>query len=185
MSKSGEEMIQGLASLLDKNLAKTAAKKDDKKDKPCKCGKKDCGCGCKGDAEKCKCKGDKKTEKKSSVMVGVLRHLVKLASELDDIGADEASSLVDSALKVIVKNIERKKALATDLAGPEDERLPEMNPEQEEPGMSPEPDYEGAAEEAQWEEDESEGTNWDELIAKIDPDKYDEFMAYLEGKQRG
>lgn len=117
MSKAGEEMVLELASLLGSNVVKTAAAKDDdddeKKDKPCKCGKKDCGCGCKGDSDKCKCKKeDKKPDKKAFVMAGVLKSLVKLAGDLDDIGADEASTMVDEALKIIVKNFERKNAMS-------------------------------------------------------------------------
>jgi hypothetical protein len=122
MSRAGEEMILELAGLLSTETVKTAAKKDDDKDKKdekkdeklcAKCGKKDCPCGCKGDADKCKCpekdKDDKKEDKKASVMMSVLQDLVKLAGELDDIGAEEASGLVDDALKVIVDGLEKKK----------------------------------------------------------------------------
>lgn len=117
MSRAGEEMVLELAALLNNDLVKSAAKEDgdDKEDKkPCKCGKKDCKCGCEGDSDKCKCKKeeekkDDKKDKKASIMVRVLQDLVKLAGELDEIGADGASSLVDDALRVIVKNLEKKK----------------------------------------------------------------------------
>ena len=126
MSKMGDEMILALAASLNAGMEKTAAKKDDdkeekkddredKKDKKCaKCGKKDCGCGCGGDADKCKCKkgdkDDKKDDKdKKDAVMNVLNGLSKLAAELDEVGADEASSLVDEALKVIVHNLEKEK----------------------------------------------------------------------------
>lgn len=115
MSRAGEEMILELASLLNTDTVKTAAKKDDDKDdkKPCKCGKKDCKCGCEGDSDKCKCKKeeakkDEKKDKKASVMMGVLQNLVKLAGELDEMGAEEASGLVDDALKSIVDNLKEE-----------------------------------------------------------------------------
>lgn len=119
-------MVLELAALLGNGVVKTAAADEEAK---CKCTKgEDCkkhpgnrGCGCKGDADKCKCKKeDKKPDKKSFVMTGVLENLVKLAGELDDIGADEASNMVDEALKIIVKNLERKNAMYAEDEGPEE-----------------------------------------------------------------
>ena len=46
-----------------------------------------------------------KKKKKAELMSAVLNNLVKLAEELDASGADDAASLVDDALKVIVKNL--------------------------------------------------------------------------------
>lgn len=124
MSRMGDELIMELAAQLG-GFNKCAAKKDDddkdekkkdekKEDKKCaECGKKDCGCGCDGDTDKCKCKAkdkddkkDKKDDKKKDAVLSVLNGLSKLAGELDEIGAEEASSLVDDALKVIVNNLE-------------------------------------------------------------------------------
>lgn len=112
MSRYGDEMVAELASLLNKHgagLDKTAAKKEDKEEKEDKKDKKEE----KEKAEKeekaekkeeKKEKADKK-KKKAEFMAGVLDNLVKLAEELDAAGAGEAASLVDDALKVIVKNI--------------------------------------------------------------------------------
>jgi hypothetical protein len=117
----GDEMILELAASLNAGMEKTAAKKDDdkedkkeKKEEKCKCGKKDCDCGCKGDADKCKCKKEEKKDKddkkeKKDAMMDVLTGLSKLAADLDEVGAEEASSLVDDALKVIVHNLENEK----------------------------------------------------------------------------
>lgn len=118
MSRAGEEMILELAGLLGTDTVKTAAKKDDDKDdkkdkKEEKAEKKE-----KEDKEK-KDKKDKekkdkeKKDKKASVMIGVLQSLVKLAGELDEMGAEEASSLVDDALKVIVDGIKTEEAVET------------------------------------------------------------------------
>lgn len=103
MSRAGEEMVLELASLLETDVVKTAAKKedeDDKKDKKEEKAEKD------EKKEKKDDKEEKKEDKKASVMVHVLRDLVKLAGELDDLGADKASSLVDEALRVITDSIE-------------------------------------------------------------------------------
>ncbi|KKM65176.1 hypothetical protein LCGC14_1493930 [marine sediment metagenome] len=116
MSRAGEEMILALAGLLGTETVKTAAKKDDdkddKKDKAKAKEKKD---KAKEKEEKEKAekkeKDDKKKEKedkKASVMFGVLQNLVKLAGELDEMGADEASILVDDALKVIVDGLKEE-----------------------------------------------------------------------------
>ena len=124
MSRSGDEMIHNLAKLLDVEMTKTAAKKEDKKEekeekkedkkeeKKCeKCGK-----------EKCECKEEKKEDKKeepkkeekkdkkkkkAEVLFGVINELVKLANELDEAEAVEASNLIDGALQVIVKNLDK------------------------------------------------------------------------------
>lgn len=128
MSVSGDEMMVKLASLLGPTTDKTAAKKDDnekedkekdksedKKDKKdekcCKCGKKDCKCGCKGDPDKCKCDAKKK---KAELVAGVMNDLVKLASELDDLGAEKASDLVDVALRQVVAAFEDNDELGED-----------------------------------------------------------------------
>lgn len=111
MSRSGDEMVLELAALLGNDMVKNAAKdnddkKEDKKEK----------------AEKDKKeKADKKDDKKKNafVMVRVLQDLTKLASELDKLGADSASGLVDDALRVIVANLEKKKVIA-ELGNPED-----------------------------------------------------------------
>jgi len=110
MTRSGDEMILELAASLGFN--KTAAKKDEEdkeckkcKCDPCECDKKDKKCKkCKCDPCECDKKEDKKKDKKEATM-RVLHGLKKLAEELDEIGADEASHLVDDALKVIVDNL--------------------------------------------------------------------------------
>lgn len=100
MSKFGNEMVAELANLLNKQevgLDKTAAKKEMKEkaeEKEEKADKK----------EKAKAKKKKKSDFES-----LLNNLVKLAEELDASGAEEAASLVDDALKVIVKNIKEDK----------------------------------------------------------------------------
>lgn len=111
MLKSGDEMITVLAGLLGGDLNKTAAKKDDKKeddkkDKKCpECGHKDCDCGCDTETGKgCKCSKDKDDKKKKASYV--IASLSKLAGDLDEMGEDDASSLVDDALRVIVKSLE-------------------------------------------------------------------------------
>jgi len=101
MSRNGDEMMLELATLLGA-MQKTAGKKDDDKDEEKKEeSKKDEE---KKDDEK---KKDGKKDKKADVMMNVVSSLVKLAGELDELGAEEASSLVDDALRVIVKNIEQ------------------------------------------------------------------------------
>ena len=118
MSRYGDEMVAELANLLNKHgvgLDKTAAKKEDKEDKKedkkdekCeKCGKDPCKCKemKEKEDEKKEKKEKAKKKKKAEFMSDVLNNLVKLAEELDAAGADEAASLVDDALKIIVKNI--------------------------------------------------------------------------------
>ena len=97
MSKYGNEMISDLANLLNKHsgLDKTAAKKDDKKEDKEEAKKEK-------EKEKAKAKAKKK---KKAELSGLLNNLVKLAEELDAAGSEEAASLVDDALKVIVKSI--------------------------------------------------------------------------------
>jgi len=127
MSRSGDEMINNLVKLLDVDLVKTAAKKEDKKEekeekkeekdekkeeKKCeKCGKEKCECKEeKKEDKKEEKKEDKKEDKKkkkSEVLFGVINELVKLANELDEAEAVEASNLIDDALQAIVKNLEK------------------------------------------------------------------------------
>lgn len=105
-STMGDEMILNLAARLGaSDLSKTAAKKDDddkdekdedKKDEKDKEDKDD------------KDEKDNGNDKKAAVM-DVLNGLSKLASELDEIGADDASAAVDEALRVIVHNIQKEK----------------------------------------------------------------------------
>lgn len=114
MSRAGEEMILELANLLGTDVVKTAAKEDDDKEKKEKAKEKKEKANEKEEKEKAekKEKDDKKKEKeekKASVMMNVINDLVKLAEELDEVGAEEASSLVDDALRVIVQNLEKKK----------------------------------------------------------------------------
>lgn len=51
---------------------------------------------------------DEKEEKKAKAIMEIVHGLSKLANDLDEVGANEASSLVDDALKVIVYNIEQE-----------------------------------------------------------------------------
>jgi len=107
MSRSGEEMMLELATILG-TMQKTAAKKDeDDKKEDKKEEKEDKKEEDDEDKEDKKEEDDKKEDKKASVMMGVVSSLVKLANELDEVGAEEASSLVDEALQVIVKNLEK------------------------------------------------------------------------------
>ena len=109
MTRAGDEMILQLASLLGTDTVKTAAKKkeDKKEEKEDKKDEKKEEEEEKEDDkdEKKKDKKEEKKEKKASVMSSVLKDLVKLASELDELGAEEASDLVDDALRSIVQNI--------------------------------------------------------------------------------
>lgn len=120
MSRSGDEMMLDLYNLLNKQgLTSTAAKEDDKgeedkkskDEKPEENGKKDDDKKCpKHGKEGCPpdCPGAKKNDKKAVVM-GVINELTKLASDLDNAGADEASAAVDDALRLIVKDLTSKK----------------------------------------------------------------------------
>jgi len=107
MSRSGDEMVLQLASLLGTDTVKTASKeekgeeKEDKKEEK----KEDKEEEKKEEKEEEK-EEDKKKEKKADVMTGVLQDLVKLATELDEIGAEDAAGLVDDAIKTIVDGIE-------------------------------------------------------------------------------
>jgi len=103
MTRMGDEMILALAASLETGINKSAAKKE-KECKECECDP----CECekeeeKEDKEDKKEKKDKKDKKASAAYI--VSSLYKLANELDDMGADEASSLVDDALRVIVKNM--------------------------------------------------------------------------------
>jgi len=104
MSRAGDEMILELATLLGTDTVKTAAKKDEKKEKKEE-KEKDEKEDKKEKKEEKEDKKEDKEKKKASLMAGVLQDLVKLATELDELGAEEASSLVDDALRVIVDNI--------------------------------------------------------------------------------
>lgn len=110
MSRSGEEMMLELASLLG-TMEKTAAKKDDNGKKDDKKDKKDEEAKEKKDDKEKDDNGngkkDDKKEKKADLLMNVVSSLVKLATDLDEAGADEASELVDDALRVIVYNIEQ------------------------------------------------------------------------------
>jgi len=106
----GDELAVELATLLEKQGlgVKTAAKKEEKDEKkeekkeekePKKEEKDE-----KKEEKKDKKKDEKK--KKGALMLEVVNSLAKLATELDEAGAEEASSLVDDALRVIVRNLE-------------------------------------------------------------------------------
>jgi len=106
MSRAGEEMVLELASLLDNGVVKTAAKKKDEEKEDKKEGKEPEAGEKKEEKEADKDKKKKKEkDAKASIMVHVLRDLVKLAGELDELGADEASDLVDEALRVITESL--------------------------------------------------------------------------------
>lgn len=100
----GNEMILELAAALNTGMEKTAAKKDEKCEKcecdPCECDKKE-----KKDK---KDKKEEKKDKKKDAVMDILNGLSKLAADLDEAGADEASSLVDDALRVIVNNLQKE-----------------------------------------------------------------------------
>ena len=107
MSRSGDEMVLELASILNL-MNKNASKKDEQEDK-----KEEKEDEKKKDEEKKESedkKEDKEKEdkkKKSEALMGVVSSLVKLATELDESGATDASELVDEALRVIVHNIKQ------------------------------------------------------------------------------
>lgn len=114
MSRSGDEMMLELHNLLNKQgLVSTAAKKDDdKEDKKDDKDEKDLPPFMKkkeDDKDEKKDKKDDDKKKKKAVVLGVLHELTKLASELDEAGADDASSAVDEALRVIVRDIQNQK----------------------------------------------------------------------------
>ena len=131
MSRMADEMIFELAASLNTGMDKTAAKKDDDDKDDKKGGCPECGGKlvfgkCFADPDKCsksskkddkddkddkkdKKKDDKKDKaekKKKEAVMYVLNGLSKLAEDLDGIGADDASSLVDDALRIIVHNLE-------------------------------------------------------------------------------
>ena len=129
MSRYGDEMIQDLAKLLNVDeLTKTAEKKEDKKEdkkdeKKCKeCDKEPCECKKEENKEdkkeekepkkdekkeKKEPKKDDKKKKKAEVMFGIVTDLVKLANDLDDQGATEASDIIDDALKAIMNTLDK------------------------------------------------------------------------------
>lgn len=126
-TRMGNEMILELAGILGADsLNKTAAKKDDGNCDGCGkpsqfCKKDDCGKDDKEDKKdkddkddkdedkkedkKDDKKEDKKDDDKKEAVMDVLNGLSKLASDLDEMGADDASSAVDDALKIIVQNL--------------------------------------------------------------------------------
>ena len=135
MLRSGEDMIRELVKLMGTDtVVKTAtekAEKDEKRaekkeEKKCeKCEKELCECKEIKEKEEAKAekaeqkeedkkekedaKKDKKNKKKKAeVMLGVVSELCKLANDLDTTGADEAASLVDEALQVIMKNVDKE-----------------------------------------------------------------------------
>jgi hypothetical protein len=120
MSRTGNEMINELSKLLGSEMVKTAAEKEDKKEEKEKAKEEKEEAKAEEKAAKEEEKAEKKEEKekgkkdkkdkkkkKAEVMMGVINDLVKLANELDASGADDASGLVDDAIKVIMENIEK------------------------------------------------------------------------------
>ena len=136
MTRYGNDMISELSKLLGSELVKTAAEKEVKEDKAEKkeeaakakeeakeekAAAKEEAAEAKAEAKEekakekeeaaeekaaAKAKKDKK-KKKAETMMAVVQDLVKLANELDAAGAEEASGLVDDALKVIIENLEK------------------------------------------------------------------------------
>lgn len=93
-TRMGDEMILELAARLGSpDMNKTAAKEDDDEKE-------------KKDKEEVK---EEEEDKKDACIITVLNGLSKLASELDEMGADDASSAVDEALRIIVQNIQKEK----------------------------------------------------------------------------
>jgi len=85
-SRMGNEMIMGLAALLNPKIKKEASVAEEVVDVAVN------------------------TEpKENTVVAEVIGDLVKIASELDDIGADDASSAVDDALRIIVRDLQQNK----------------------------------------------------------------------------
>jgi hypothetical protein len=122
MSRSGDDMVRELTKLLgNDSVVKTASTKEEEKKELCKkCDKEDCAC----DGEE-----KKDTEKKASVLLSVVNDLTKLATELDEAGADVASGLVDDALQIIVKNLQAK----AHFDGSEHDEAAELNINEEDP----------------------------------------------------
>lgn len=103
MSKPDNEFILNLAAKLQ-GLEKTAAKKQKDEDGDEKEKDKD-----DEDEEKeDKKKKPKKPKKKESNINNILNGLIKIAEELDEMGAEDGSSAVDDALKVIVNNLKNE-----------------------------------------------------------------------------
>lgn len=109
MTRLGDEMILELAASLNASMNKTAAKKDkeEKKEECEECGEEKCKCKEEKKDEK---KDDKKGKKKDAAVMNILSGLSKLAGDLDEASADEASSLVDDALKIIVNKIKEEQS---------------------------------------------------------------------------
>jgi hypothetical protein len=184
MSRSGDEMILELASLLNTSTVKTAAKKDEEKEE--KKEKKEKAKEKEGKKEK---KEDKE-EKKASLIMGLVQDLVKLAGELDEAGAEDASALVDDALRSIVDGLEKKKI--ANLPMPSGEDMPEMgHAGDDEPPMSmdEEPDYESAGgfedegedlpEVGSPEFDQQFEEEWETLARKIGPENIEKFEEWV------
>jgi hypothetical protein len=110
MSRSGDEMVLELAKILNAGMDKTAAKKDKKEEEKEPKGKKpddeEVDEEDTSDEEEGKEDKPKKDKKKAKAMLGVVNDLVKLANDLDSAGANEASSLVDEALQIILKELD-------------------------------------------------------------------------------
>jgi hypothetical protein len=102
MSRSGDEMIFELAAML-----KTAGKKTDEECEESKKDKKEPKEPEEKEEEKKTEKPkSKKKSKKATVLSSVLNDLVKMANSLDEVGAQDASNLIDDALQVILKNVQ-------------------------------------------------------------------------------
>lgn len=147
MTKSGDDMIRELASLLGpETTVKTAETKEEVVQE------------------------DGEQKKEAETMREVLNSLTKLASELDEMGANKAANMVDDALKSIVAYFDE---------------------------MPLEPDYKEVADRTQKEEDEKEfdtfegeedGVSneellWENLVNKIGEDKLDQFEKWLEQRK--
>jgi hypothetical protein len=103
MSRNSDEIVMELAAALG-GMEKLAAKKEEKEEP--KKDKKEEKEEKKEDKKDKKEEKDEKDKKKAKALMEIVNGLAKLASELDEMGAEDASSLVDDALKVIVYNIE-------------------------------------------------------------------------------
>lgn len=81
----GDDMIIELANILDP-VVKTAAKEEVEVKQ-----------------------ADNSEEQKKEATMNIVNGLAKLASELDELGDTDASSVVDEALNIIIKNIQENK----------------------------------------------------------------------------
>ena len=100
--RTSDEIMYGLSAILNQ-LEKTAAKKEDKEEEKDEDKKDE---DKKEDKEEEKDEDKKeKAKKKAAVLMSVVTGLQKLATELDEAGAEVASSAVDDALRIIVENM--------------------------------------------------------------------------------